>query len=107
MRLYKALVPYAPVGTRLDLVSEKHLNAGNYFLQQMVGDKQFKSLKLPFSIHETASFEARHQPAFLSEHTDGILSDLGYSNDEIAALKAENIVRRSSKMLNIDSADWW
>ena len=104
-RLYKALVPYAPVGTPLDLVSEKHLNEGNYFLPLQVGDKQFKVPKLPFSMGETAPFSARHQPAFLGEHTDTILSDLGYANEEIAALKAENIVRRSSKMLNIDSAD--
>lgn len=104
-RLYKALVPYAPVGTPLDIVKERHLDEGRYWLPLKVGDKTLKAAKLPLAMLESRDFEVREQPAFLGEHTDVILGELGYTSDEIAALKDGKVVRRSSKMLNIDGGD--
>jgi crotonobetainyl-CoA:carnitine CoA-transferase CaiB-like acyl-CoA transferase len=104
-RLYKALVPYAPVGTPLDIVNEQHLEEGQYWLPLKVGDKTLKAAKLPLAMLKSRDFEIREQPAYLGEHTDAILGELGYTNDEIAALKTSKVVRRSGKMLNIDSGD--
>lgn len=104
-RLYKALVPYAPVGTPLDIVNERHLEEGQYWLPLKVGDKTLKAAKLPLAMLESRDFEIREQPAYLGEHTDVILGELGYTNDEIAALKTSKVVRRSGKMLNIDGGD--
>ena len=104
-RLYQALVPYAPVGTPLDLVNEKHLNEAQRWLPLKIGDQEFKAPKLPLAMNETRDFEAREQPAYLGEHTDRILNDLGYSKSEIESLKTENVVRRTTKMLNIDSLE--
>jgi crotonobetainyl-CoA:carnitine CoA-transferase CaiB-like acyl-CoA transferase len=104
-RLYKALVPYAPVGTPLDLVGEKHLDEADRWLPLKVGDKVFKAPKLPVSMQETEDFDVRQQPACLGEHTDAILGELGYSADEIAALKADKVVLKSEKMLNIDAGE--
>jgi len=104
-RLYKALVPYAPVGTPLDLVNEKHLNEAKRWLPLKIGDANFKAPKLPLAMLRTRDFEVREQPACLGEHTDSILEDLGYTAAEIKALKEEKVVLRSNKMLNIDSIE--
>jgi crotonobetainyl-CoA:carnitine CoA-transferase CaiB-like acyl-CoA transferase len=101
-RLYKALVPYAPVGTPLDLIDEKHLNEASRWLPLKIGDKDFKVPKLPISMGRTQEFEVRQQPACLGEHTDAILEELGYTRADVEALKAEKIVLRSKQMLNID-----
>ena len=104
-RLYRALVPYAPVGTPLDIIDEKHLNEGQRWLPLKIGDRNFKVPKLPLSMGRTRDFEVREQAACLGEHTDSILAELGYTGTEIEALKADKVVRRSNRMLNIDSAD--
>jgi crotonobetainyl-CoA:carnitine CoA-transferase CaiB-like acyl-CoA transferase len=47
----------------------------------------------------------RLPPPGLGEHTDMILSDLGYSEAEIAELKAKRVVLRSDRMIGIDAED--
>ena len=101
-RLYKSLVPFAPVGTPLGLVEERHMNEGNHWLDVRAGDRQVKVPKLPFAYGETRDFDVRHEPGTLGAHTDEILAELGYAPAEIEALKAEKVVRRSDRMLNID-----
>ncbi len=101
-RLYKGLVPYAPVGTPLDLVNEKHLNEGNYWLPLKTPRQSLKVPKLPLSMGETTDFTMRLQPACLGAHTDQILKELGYKNAEIKALKSEKIVRRTDRMLDVN-----
>jgi crotonobetainyl-CoA:carnitine CoA-transferase CaiB-like acyl-CoA transferase len=104
-RLYKALVPYSPVNTPLDLVNEKHLTEGGYWMQLKVGDKPFRVPKLPIAMERTAEFTVREQPGTLGAHTDAILATLGYTAQQIEALKADKIVLRSDKMLNTDPSD--
>ena len=107
-RLYKGLVPYAPVGTPLDIVDDKHMTEGGdggYWLPLKVGDKTLRVPKLPFAMLQSQGFEARKQPAALGEHTDDILRELGYGDADIAALKADKVVRRTNRMLKIDEAD--
>jgi hypothetical protein len=50
----------------------------------------------------TTDFSVREQPSCLGAHTDEILAALGYSPDDIATLKADNIVLRSDRMLDED-----
>ena len=104
-RLYKALVPFSPVNTPLDLVNEKHLNEGGHWMHLKVGDKPFKLPKLPITMGRTAEFAVREQPGGLGAHTDSILATLGYSAQDIEALKAEKIVLRSDRMLNTDPSE--
>src|SRR5262245_3738897 len=104
-RLYKALVPYSPVNTPLDLIDERQLNEGRRWLHLAVGSERFKLPKLPIAMGGTAEFEVREQPGCLGEHTDSILAALGYSAPEIEKLKAEHVVLRSDRMLNIGAKE--
>jgi crotonobetainyl-CoA:carnitine CoA-transferase CaiB-like acyl-CoA transferase len=104
-RLYKALVPYAPVNTPLDLVTERQMTEGNYWMNLKVGDKPLRVPKLPFAMERTAEMTVRENPGALGQHTDEILKTLGYTQQQIDALKAEKIVLRSDKMLNTDPSD--
>jgi crotonobetainyl-CoA:carnitine CoA-transferase CaiB-like acyl-CoA transferase len=101
-RLYKALVPYSPVNTPLDLIDETQMNEGKRWMHLTVGDKKLKIPKLPISMGRTADFSVRENPAALGEHTDAILATLGYSAADIQKLKADKIVLRSNKMLNTE-----
>ena len=104
-RLYKALVPYAPVGTPLDILDDRQMNEGQRWLPLKIGDKDFKVPKLPISMAGTREFETREQAGTLGAHTDSILADLGYSTAEIDALKSQKVVLRSNRMLNIDDPE--
>jgi crotonobetainyl-CoA:carnitine CoA-transferase CaiB-like acyl-CoA transferase len=101
-RLYKALVPYSPVNTPLDLIDETQMNEGKRWMHLTVGDKKLKIPKLPISMGRTADFSVRENPAALGEHTDAILATLGYSAADIQKLKADKIVLRTNKMLNTE-----
>jgi len=103
-RLYKTLVPYAPVNSPLDLVEERQMNEGKRWLHLNVGADHFKLPKLPISMGTTADFSVRQQPGCLGEHTDSILAEAGYSAQEIEKLKAARVVLRSDKMLNVESS---
>ena len=102
-RLYKALVPYAPVNSPLDLVEERQMNEGGRWLHLNVGEEKFKLPKLPFSMGQTTDFSVRQQPGALGEHTDTILAGLGYSAEEIEKLKTARVVLRSDTVLNVES----
>jgi crotonobetainyl-CoA:carnitine CoA-transferase CaiB-like acyl-CoA transferase len=102
--LYKARVPYAPVNTPMDLITEKHLAGSDQWLKLKAGDRELKVPKLPFQMQGTEAFSVREQPAALGEHTDVILGELGYSAADIAKLKTEHVVLRSDQMLQSDGA---
>jgi crotonobetainyl-CoA:carnitine CoA-transferase CaiB-like acyl-CoA transferase len=104
-RLYKALVPYAPVGTPLDILDDRQMNEGKRWLPLKIGDKEFKVPKLPISMARTREFETRQQAGTLGAHTDSILAELGYSSADIEALKSQKVVLRSDRMLNIDDPE--
>jgi crotonobetainyl-CoA:carnitine CoA-transferase CaiB-like acyl-CoA transferase len=101
-RLYTALVPFAPVNTPLDLINEKHLNEGMRWLPVKAAEYDVKVPKLPFDMARTRPFSVRQQPSCLGEDTDSILEELGYSPAAIAALKEKKIVRRATRMLDVD-----
>jgi crotonobetainyl-CoA:carnitine CoA-transferase CaiB-like acyl-CoA transferase len=104
-RLYKSLVPYAPVGTPLDILSDRQMNEGKRWLPLKIGDKEFKAPKLPISMAGTRDFETRAQAGTLGAHTDSILAELGYSAADVEALKAQKVVLRSDRTLNTDDPE--
>ena len=54
-----------------------------------IGD--LKMLGIPFKFSDTPA-AVRRPPPLLGEHTDEVLSQLGYSTEQIAAMHADNVV---------------
>jgi crotonobetainyl-CoA:carnitine CoA-transferase CaiB-like acyl-CoA transferase len=85
-------LPYAPVNTPSDLFADPHLNASGGLLDIVLPDgRHAPTPALPLSV-DGARLPKRLDPPTLGEHTDTILTELGYSSAEIEALSSRNII---------------
>jgi crotonobetainyl-CoA:carnitine CoA-transferase CaiB-like acyl-CoA transferase len=91
--LEEAKVPAAPVYTPQQAVDDPHVKAlGLFERHEFPGSsKQIPLMQLPVRLSRTPA-EIRTRPPVLSEHTDEILSDLGYSSEEIARLRDQKVI---------------
>ena len=82
-----ANIPFSAVRTPSDLFDDPQLNAfGRAMAVRMPNGNVAKLPGLPFCIDDEAP-ALRLQPPAAGEHTDAILSALGYSADRIAELR--------------------
>jgi crotonobetainyl-CoA:carnitine CoA-transferase CaiB-like acyl-CoA transferase len=86
--LDRAGVPAAPVND-VGQVARHEQTAALGLIQSMPEP----AVAFPVSI-DGERVSHRRQPPRLGEHTDEILRDLGYTNDELAALATEGVIRR-------------
>lgn len=83
---------FTPVQTPLEVTQDLQARANNYFIE--VEHPEWGPLKMPgfpWDFSETPASWRRPAPRF-GEHTDEILSSLGFSSDAIAGLRKEKIV---------------
>ncbi len=85
-------LPFAPITRPEDLFDDPHLNAQGGLLDiQLPGGQQVKLPALPMTL-DGLRMSLSANPPLVGEHTEDVLGELGYGNDEIQALKLEGIV---------------
>jgi crotonobetainyl-CoA:carnitine CoA-transferase CaiB-like acyl-CoA transferase len=92
-RLTAAGVPAAPVADVADVVAAEQTKALG--MLQPVEHTAIPDLllpALPLSFDEVRA-DHRAPPPLVGEHTADVLAEAGYSNDEIAALAADGVIR--------------
>jgi crotonobetainyl-CoA:carnitine CoA-transferase CaiB-like acyl-CoA transferase len=87
-----ARVPAGPVYTMAEALADPHVQASDIFTDvDFPGIGTAPIAATPVKLHSTPG-SVRRRPPVLSEHSDAVLGELGYSASEIAALKADGVV---------------
>jgi len=85
-------LPFAPITRPEDLFDDPHLNAtGGLAPIRMNDGSQSKVPLMPFTLGGERP-GIRLQPPLVGEHTDALLKEVGYSDAQIAELKAQQAV---------------
>lgn len=92
-RCERANLPFAPIARPEDLFDDPQLNAGGTLLDVLLpSGEQTRLPRLPVLVGEH-DFGIRSQAPEIGNDTDQILSDLGYTPDEIARWRDEQFIR--------------
>ncbi len=90
--LEKSGLPFAPIARPEDLFEDPHLAESGGLLDMTLPDGKSVSLPaMPFEL-DGEKFAARLNPPRPGEHTDAVLTDLGFSAEEIEQLKSAGAV---------------
>jgi crotonobetainyl-CoA:carnitine CoA-transferase CaiB-like acyl-CoA transferase len=84
-------LPYAPITRPRDLVDDPHLNAGGMIMTHDPRGYDFKLPGLPLEL-DGERLAQRSAPPAIGEGARQVLSDLGYGDDEIAALRGSGVI---------------
>jgi crotonobetainyl-CoA:carnitine CoA-transferase CaiB-like acyl-CoA transferase len=88
----KARVPAGPIYKMRETLEDPHVKAGGFFTDvDFPGLGKAPVAATPVKLHGTPG-EIRRRPPVLGEHNDEVLTELGYSTNEIAALKKSGAV---------------
>jgi crotonobetainyl-CoA:carnitine CoA-transferase CaiB-like acyl-CoA transferase len=87
-----ARVPAGPVYRLRETLDDPHVRGGDFFASvDYPGIGPAPVAATPVKLHATPG-EVRMRPPMLGEHNDEVLTELGYSKSEIAALKKSGVV---------------
>ena len=86
-------LPFAPITKPQELFDDPHLNATGGLAPVRMNDGSLSKVPLmPFTLGGER-LGIRQQPPLLGEHTDELLREIGYSDAQIEALKANAVTR--------------
>jgi crotonobetainyl-CoA:carnitine CoA-transferase CaiB-like acyl-CoA transferase len=98
-RLERIHVPFAPLNTPLDVLDDRHLNESGGLLKVRGAEGQvIKVPGLPV-VSDGRRADVRHDPPTLGQHTTEILTELGYTDREIAELFEHHVVAEGGPTL--------
>src|SRR5579872_6083409 len=84
-------IPCGPILSMKELAEEPSLRATGTIVEvDHPTDRKYLTVGNPIKLSDSAT-EVRRSP-LLGEHTDEVLAELGYSAQEIAALRAKNVI---------------
>jgi crotonobetainyl-CoA:carnitine CoA-transferase CaiB-like acyl-CoA transferase len=84
---------FTPIQTLLEVTNDPQAFANNYFINvQHPTWGEIKMTGFPWDFSETPTSWRREAPAF-GQHTEEILSELGYNRDDIAKLREEGAIQ--------------
>jgi len=94
-RLHVAGVPAGPVSSYAEALSDEHTLAREMVVEAEHADAgRVKMLGIPVKLSATPG-AVRRAPPRLGEHTDEIMGELGYRDEEIAGLRARDVIAGS------------
>jgi crotonobetainyl-CoA:carnitine CoA-transferase CaiB-like acyl-CoA transferase len=84
-------LPFAPITKPQELFDDPHLNATGGLAPIRMNDGSMSKVPLmPFTLGGERP-GIRIQPPLLGEHTSALLKEVGYSDQQIAEMKKQNI----------------
>ncbi|NVK56257.1 MAG: CoA transferase [Alteromonadaceae bacterium] len=93
-RLERAGIPFAPINKPADLFNDPHLNCGG-LLEVTTPQGKAKLPSLPIEIDGQRT-TLHHDLPLEGEDSDVVLRDIGYSDEQIATLINEAIIRKTT-----------
>jgi crotonobetainyl-CoA:carnitine CoA-transferase CaiB-like acyl-CoA transferase len=92
-RLDRARVPYAPLNSPLDVLSDPHLVATGSLVEIQSAEGQ--TLQVPAAPVTSTAFSVglRGEPPGLGEHTRELLHELGYADAEVDTLAEQGVIQ--------------
>ena len=96
--LTEADIPVMPLHTPESLIADEHLNATGFFTTvEHPSEGRVRSMAVPSRWSESPPGEPRPAPR-LGEHSAEVLRDAGYSESEIAEMKAECVTVQATAL---------
>jgi crotonobetainyl-CoA:carnitine CoA-transferase CaiB-like acyl-CoA transferase len=84
---------FTPIQTPLEVSNDMQAIANNYFINVQHPEwGRTKMVGFPWDFSETPASWRREAPAF-GQHSEEVLSEVGYSNGDIASLKGEGVIQ--------------
>ncbi len=84
---------FTPIQTPLEVTKDLQAFANDYFIEVQHPEwGKMKMVGFPWDFSETPATWRREAPSF-GKHTEEILSELGYSKDDVSSLKQEKVIQ--------------
>ena len=91
-------VTFGPVREPKEVINDPQLRANDIVVPlEGAGDKLTSTISSPIQVHGVTKVPARRAPG-IGEHNDEVLKELGFTNDDIAGLRASGAVPQARHM---------